>query len=577
MIRPPWLAWCLVFGVSFAWASGLRGQTVTPEELKQFYELLKEPDGKESYERRLAFLVDVFERIGDSKRRLSGGSIVGPKSMRIPSERAIPFLTNFAHHPSSLVQFAALKELAVYRTEAKHATPHIRHLLESKEGFVAEEAAKTIAKIDPGNREVAEALVNRLAHGTEDDSWKRAALMALVEMTDVVPKSAMAIILPFREHRWTESRIAAFEIVGKLLHPKLRSLDEVRALEYLDWRKEDDHGYSVLRAIQEGGAKAEFAIPLLVELLTSSPPTYVECATIQTLAKVKTGNPRMISAVLERLVASDLTVAHHASKALGDLDFSDAKSVRALAAGMRHANPRVRHEAAVRLRSHFQGKSISESCRAELAPPLLATLNDVNEETAPGSLEVTLSLLSFMGKDAAPAKATLKRLYEFDAYFRKHDAAARQFRIKPTVVDLLAGLGVPEELVPLLRDTLKAGPRESEFTAQEYASAARALTLHGERTSDLVPWLIPALTVKGSEAMVSAMEFPTGRRMSSTAQIEALKALTRIGPPAKDALPRLRELAEQKEIGMKQFDWPIFRHNTVIREARAAIAAIEKQ
>ena len=182
----------------------------------------------------------------------------------------------------------------------------------------------------------------------------RAILKALIPMASVLPVSGVARIAPFREHRWTEVCIYAHEAVGKILNLERPTLDQLRQMETIDWRNTPDHGYAVLAAIQAAGPKADFAVPLVVELLVSGPPAYLQCMAIYTQGKLKSGQLRIISALLEGLVANDLLVRVSARRALYQIDLRDPRTVRALAKGLRHANRSVRFEAAVALRQWDQ-------------------------------------------------------------------------------------------------------------------------------------------------------------------------------------------------------------------------------
>src|SRR5262245_1541562 len=171
----------------------------------------------------------------------------------------------------------------------------------------------------------------------------------------------------------------AYLAIGKILALERPTLDQLRTLESIDWRDTTDQGYSVLATIQDAGPQATFAMPLLVELFTAEPPVYMQCVALDSFGKIKTGHPRIISLLLERLTASDLVLREKARRNLYNVDLHESPSVKALAKGLRHADRYVRYEAAVVLRGWDQESKLSPEGLAEMLPPLLETLSEVND------------------------------------------------------------------------------------------------------------------------------------------------------------------------------------------------------
>jgi hypothetical protein len=562
-----WPAIVLTTAVLLGPASAARAQ-FTADEVKQLDDLLKEPDSKASIAKRLALFAHALDREADPKRRLS--SSYGPtfRRARIPAADGVPFLIARLDDPTEVGKRGAMSRLAEYEGEARAAVPKLRQLMDDAERNVRADAMMTLAKIDPGNRAIAEAIVARLG-ATDDNHTNRSILEALVRMAAVVPKTEVPRIARFRDHPWSQVGLLAFEAAGRVLDLRRPSLDEIRVMNTLEWRNLPDHGYAVLTAVQDAGPKATFAVPLLVELLVSDPPMYLKCAALQTLGKVQVSRPRLISALLDGLASPDLFYRHMAHTALRAVDLTRPEAVRAMAKGLRHADAKVRTVAALCLWSANNRPSAAKVSLAGAVPDLVATLKEVNEDVTPGLLHAYLQVVRFAGRDAAPAAEPLLAIYANDGYFQKHRTNYVKLE-RGLLLAILADIGVPKSARPVLLAALKKDPKDDFEPGYTFAAAARALGKLGPDAKDAVPLLLPALAVTGNERVYMWIDWDAPGSPPTTARLEAVRALGRIGPAARDALPRLREMADGKGPPAPPELGPRLRH-----EARRAVAAIE--
>lgn len=338
----------------------------------------------------------------------------------------------------------------------------------------------------------------------------------------------------------------------------------------IDWRTAPDHGYATIAAIQEAGPKADFAVPLLVELLLTNPPMYLQCAVFDTLGKIKTGNPRMISLLLERLVSSDLVLRERARQALVHIDLKEPQSVRAMAKGLRHADRSVRFEATVKLRVAADVGKLTAAGLAEVRPPLLETLKEVDDDVSVGLLDNYLMVLRHLGRSGEPAAEAMLRLYTSATYFQKLPAKEAAHR-RAKLLAVLANIGVPKEGRPLILEVLKKGPTPPGDDGYAYAAAARAVATFGPEARVAVPWLLPALKADGKEEVHFFIDWSGkwGGYLPTSARLEAIRTLGAIGPDAKEALPQLREIAVRKAGPAGSLD------AIAPREAQRAVEAIE--
>ena len=88
-----------------------------------------------------------------------------------------------------------------------------------------------------------------MTHDNAALRWNRAALQALVAMASVVPKSAVPRIAKFQEHRLTELGLYAHELIGKILALERPTLEQLRTMTAIEWRKAPDQGYAVFASI----------------------------------------------------------------------------------------------------------------------------------------------------------------------------------------------------------------------------------------------------------------------------------------------------------------------------------------
>src|SRR4051812_46094649 len=211
---------------------------LTPEESRLFSQLLREPDAKASFEKRLQLIGDAIEREGDPKWRPVSSIQVDLKQARIPAAEGVPFLLKRLDHSSEAVRRTVLRMLGAYGVAGKSAGPAVLERMK-KEPIRAlrADAMLTLARIEPSNAESAAAILERLGAEDADDATNRAALQALAAMATVVPRSATPRIAKFQEHRLTDLGVLAHELIGKILAQERPTLEQLRTMTAIEWRK----------------------------------------------------------------------------------------------------------------------------------------------------------------------------------------------------------------------------------------------------------------------------------------------------------------------------------------------------
>jgi HEAT repeat protein len=554
----------IVLALSLGQPVVVRAQ-LTAEESRLFSQLLTEPDGPPSFEKRLRLIGDAIEREGDPKWRPTSFILVDLKRARIPAAEGVPFLLKRLEHSSEAVRRTVLRMVGAYGLEAKPAVPAVLERMQRDPvPALRADAMRTLATIDPANADSAAALLDQLG---ADDAANRAALQALVAMAKVVPKSATPRIAKFQEHRSTDLGVLAHELIGKILALERPTLAQLRKMTAIEWREAPDQGYAVFASIVEAGKHADFAVPLVLATLDSAPPPYLEWVAIDTLAKLRTGNPQAIAAVVERLSAKDLAIRARAQTALQQIDLTQPESVRALAAGLRHKDRAVQLGVAAALRSWDDSGRLPPAAHSAMLAPLLETLSEWHDTASPAQLEACLPLLRRFGTKAAAAAETLVKLVQSENQLKQHGAYMPTLRGK--VLAVLANVGVPESGQDLVLQALKQGPTNQPDGGHAYAAAARAAATFA-KAEEVVPLLAPGLTVKPPERALYFINWSgDGPAKPTTVRLEAIRALAKFGPAAEAVLPILREIAEAKpDLSSVDFD------SRVYQEARRAFEAI---
>jgi hypothetical protein len=137
----------------------------------------------------------------------------------------------------------------------------------------------------------------------------------------------------------------------------------------------------------------------------------------------------------------------------------------------------------------------------------------------------------------------------------------------------LAEIGVTPAAFPFVIDNLANTDRNMPYP---YAAAARAAASIGPRARLMVPYLIRALNNELRDDYIT-FETIRGHRSSSgeytTCQIEAIRALARIGSAAREAVPYLEKLSKQPPMARTGSN-RLQRVPDIAAEATAAILAI---
>jgi HEAT repeat protein len=524
------------------WAFTLRKSSETNHGLQAFRERAQQAYEQAQAQQREEDIERLLAKLKPAKADdLWLGALF--RAHPLPASRGVPLLIELLDHPSDQVKGRAVQMLHyLYASEAASAVPSLSKLLfdSDREWWVRERAALALGKVSAQPDEAVSLLLASLENKKADEPVNVGSLEALGGLG---PKAAAALptVRKFLASNHPAVQRVAYQAVGQIVRAEAPSKAELRQLKVIDWES-GDCGYAVHRALQQMAEEGAFAVPALVETFLRKPPVYAQAAVIETLGKVG-GGPASARILLSVLPArfggpgdplEEKFLSDRAAESLARMPVSDPEVVPHFAEALSHDDPVVRFQAAKMLR---RLGPLAEPAVDGLVRALLAT----DGTTDPYEIGAYLSALRAIGPGASRASALLvgllserSRLYQGQDPFWAH-------YLRAYILVTLADIGVPNEARPYILDLLS---NSDKTTAHGYAAAARALR---PDMTECLSSLQRALKSDFPDFPMSFDDF--GRALGhedSSCRLEALRALARMGPRAKEALPLVTRMASEK-------------------------------
>lgn len=462
------------------------------------------------------------------------------RAYRLPDEVGVPILVKLFDHPSDQVKGRAIQILQ-YRypgsETAAAAVPKLVALLKDakREWWVRERAANALSVVGKPDEVVPE-LVASLESKGADEPVNVGSLEALGRLG---PKAAKALPT-VRKHlsdRHPQVQRTAYLALGTIMNPPARSPDELKALTVIDW-KADDAGIATHRPLQQLGAKGAFAAPALLKTLEAKPPVYARAAVLETLGRVG-GGADAAKVLLAALPArwggpgdplEEKFLSDRAAEALSVWPISDTGAVQPLADALAHTDPVVRFQAAKTLRRF--GPDAKPAVAA-----LVTALKDAKGENDPYEVGMYLSALRAVGPGAKDAGGELVKLLEVRSPLYTGREMFWVHFLRAYTLVTLADIGVPDAAKPHILDLLANSDARG---AHGYAAAARA---HRPEWTEGLAGLQRALKPDFPDFPMCFADFGMALGTEdSSCRLESLRALARMGPTAKAALPDITRL-----------------------------------
>ena len=475
--------------------------------------------------------------------------LVDHKALRKAASDA-PFLAALLPHASGNVQEWALKSLGEARGDKVAAVPYLLRLAadESQSEAVRALAVRVISTIpmDPGS---VEKLANLITLAPRD---LRLLLLETIPVEVGGSESALGRI-----------QAGLHELDAAIQFYSFRALEKVEAAAPLAVIA--SASYRRAQALKAPWRSAPFtpsARASLIQILRdrSAPDLHVALALLA-IAEHRLTDDDVLDAILAHTAAADAFIAELAGNVCESFDSLPRGSVPVLTRSLTHTNAVVRTRAAAMFAKTLPDTSV-----------LPAVVRALERKCAPRELAAFCDILRSLGTNAVSASRALAAFLpeETEIYrgLRKHEV----YELRAYILVTLAEITVPPEAMPFILDGLANTEEEMPHL---FAAAARAAGALGPAAKDAVPFLLRALegTIKDTFISFSGFGEHSAVRDYTTCQIEALRALARIGRPASAARPAVEAFLRRE---LPDLDHPnrIQRAPDLHVEARAALNAI---
>ena len=527
-----------------------------PEEAvrRKFAEIVRQAEEK----RLAAELQDILANLADGvDEEKQIAAFVKLSDWKMPAEEMVAVLTKLLDYQDrKTLRYYAVNRLGYFGPKARPAAEKLFHLFKNSEIYYIRNAAvKSLHEIGYVTPEVVTAYTAylKLSGVGEEGIWN---LLDALGAMGPAAKEAVPAIQKHLKDTDVRTQLKAFHALGKVKAMPEPSLAMLKKMTRIEWN-DADGAYPTLTAIQNAGPKADFTVPLLLQALGEDLPTYLRCVMVRTLGHAGASDPQAAKAMFDALGKplgpndagrhdAIIAVNREAVAAVAKLDAKNERIVAVLADRLGDIDPYGRDLAAIHLkRSGPSGKSA--------VPALAKALKRTDATTNPELVRVLLDACRSIGPGAASCGDVIIDLLIERERFDKNppkeiDGERNRERNRRDKVNALrvlmkltlADIGMPQKALPFILDTLA----NREYRA--FAAAARAAGSLGKEAKEAVPLLMRVLDPKFVDQAMHLDTFgtiwvlPEGERTS--ARIEAIRALAKIGPDAKAALPRLLEM-----------------------------------
>lgn len=536
----------------------VRTHGADPEEAvrRKFAEIVRQAEEK----RLAAELKDIYANLADGvdeKRQIA--AYVKLLDWKMPAEEMVAILTKLLDHKDrNTLRYYAVNRLGYFGPKARPAAEKLFAIFKNSEVYyIRDSAVATLHQIGHATPEMVAAYTAYLKLGGigEQGIWN---LLDALGAMGPAAKEAVPAIQKHLKDTDVSVQLKAFHSLGKVKAMPEPSLAMLKKMTRIDWN-DADGAYPTLTAIQAAGPKADFTVPLLLQSLGEDLPTYLRCVMVRTLGQAGTSDSQAAKAMFDALGKpfgpndagrqdAIIAVNREAVEALAKLDAKNERIVAVLADRLGDLDPYGRDIAAITLkRSGPSGKSA--------VPALAKALKRTDSATDPERLRVLLDACRSIGPGAASCGDVIIDLLIERKRFDKNPPKEidgernreRNRRDKANALRVLmkltlADIGMPQKALPFILDTLA----NREYRA--FAAATRAAGSLGKEAKKAVPLLMRVLDPKfvdqamHLDTLGTIWVLPEGER--SSARIEAIRALAKIGPDARAALPRLLEMLD---------------------------------
>lgn len=449
--------------------------------------------------------------------------------MQVEAKDSIPILAKIIDEESDSLRRAAIRALAELVATCPESLPPLLNEMNNPgyEGHLAAEAL-----ISGGSKVVPE-LVKLLK--SDDVIARKRAIHTLRSLgrSAVAAREELAAIIP---------ELTDAELIGEVLETfgniGPQAVPQLQALLSQETSTELVSIYDICIAIRKIGEPAKTTVPTLIQIMSGNEDESDRNSATDALTAIGPAATESTHLLLD-LIGEEAK----------DADLNAIRVLGAIGPGAKEAVPALIETIEQnRDKNHYRSKmkawhaavalckiGVSDESTVSL---LVESLADPSEESS--------QALGLLGPKAIEALPRLRRLLSSEESRTRIEAALAVSRIDPT----------DTEIIPVLAKSLT--DPQGVYPEGETMHASRVLSAIGERSKSALPALRSLLdyeTEVSASAALAIYRIQTGDQQALTSLIvtlesgdssglrEAIQALGSIGPPAKAALPKLRQIA----------------------------------
>jgi hypothetical protein len=460
------------------------------------------------------------------------------------------YFAHFLNASSEAVQEWTLRTMGGYAGDKNAALPNLLKIVR-----------------DAGESDMHRALAARVIGTTRMTSE---TVSALVQQLGGASKELRVILL---EVIASSSR-AGITFVPQLKHylrdpngsVQFHGFRAIQQIEQTSSRDGDDPDlgvhYENARHLSQPEADTGLALRVLQQ---SDAPKYLTCVALLDLASSAETLPTDV--ILRRVGDADEFVAALAQNVLQRVGVG-SRGVSTLAQGLSSSN------AAIRINSLLQLRALGTEAKGAGNALGAALRQAATDAASPREVGTSLDVLRVIGTNAGGVSETLVQLLDEQSPIYRNVERHQVHRLRGFLFATLAETGVPKTALPVIVAALANSDRRA---AMEFAGAARAAAALGPAAREAVPFLLRALTERIDEDFIAFDTFDSHGVAGSehtTCQVEALRALSRIGASDESTVQVVRAFLEQPRPELDGTN--LFRRIPNLRtEATKTLATIE--
>lgn len=510
---------------------------ITPEDVKRINELIRKSHDEQIKEQ-------MGKILGKLNGKLEPGDqyswLANLRGMDMPVAEAIPIWIGLLDSPYDIIKSSAMEELAKFGNRAQAAGPKMLLIFQKVDTphWLRQNAILAMARVEYHTPELIDEYIKLLNDQFPLDSVRLKVIEAVGRFGRPA-KKALPSLFKLMEDKSSLVQYQAYRAQGLIQAEPRLTVNELKEIKSIDQTSLSDKGFAILESFQAAGTKAEFGVPMLLSMFDKRPAAYMRGMLIETLGMIGASNPDTIKTLVGSFSETDPLFLTLTGQALARIDGGNEACVRALGEGLLHPSDKARQATA----------TILAKLGRRGAPALgsaVAALKGADDKTSKDLLGAYLDVLSKThidvsgrsGPETTDAATLLLSRLDENAPIYKNRTKEDIRVIRAYTLAVLAKIGITEKAMPYIKEHLASD------NAYQRGAGARAAAALGPQAADVVPLLIAALKLNLPESMMSYdIPFLEHGYVGTTAKEEVIRALGRIGPAAKEAIPALRTIS----------------------------------